>query len=514
MNANTNWEELQKLMAAEPAARALALGVEDADLHDLEHLRSLRPFEDPRYTAADMGNSNLYADFYRDTLRYAAQRKCWYYYDGTVWREDLGGMTASSHAKRLVRLLETLSRELTDLEQQKAAWKRITRMYTLRTRQDMVRDARTVHTVCMDEFDADPWVFNCLNGTLDLRTQAFRPHRADDMLTRAASVHYDPHASCPRWDRFVEEVTAIGGQTQLSLTENQPDPGREKLDFLQKAFGYALTGDTSRECMFILCGTTTRNGKSTLLETVARMMGDYAASARPETLAARTREGVGAPNEDVARLCGKRLVTVSEPENMHQFNAALIKRLTGNDTVTARFLHENSFEYQPRFKIFMNTNHRPMVDDQTLFLSGRLKLVPFERHFAEGQQDRNLKYYFSQPENLSAVLNWCLEGLRRLQLEGLKEPECIAAATNHYRTENDWLNQFMQDCLQPEETARVRMKQVYAVYAEWCRQNGFHQLNSIVFKRMLGERCEITRARMNGGNPIVVLSGYRLHLNE
>ena len=511
MERNPEWNELETLIENDPAARALSMGLEEGDMHALDRLREMRPFEEPRYTAADMGNSNLFADFYRDTLRFAAERGCWYHYNGSVWQPDKGDLAAAALAKELVRLLEKLSAELSGKEQQKAVWKRLSRLYTFRARQDMIRDARTVHPVRMEAFDADPWLLNCLNGTLDLRTQAFRPHRADDLLTRLAPVDYDPAAVCPRWDRFVEEVTAIPEETQLTLTEGQPDPSGEKLNFLQKALGYALTGDTSRECMFILYGATTRNGKSTLLETVSRMLGDYAAAVRPETLAARTRESGGAPSEDLARLRGRRFATVSEPENTHQFNAALVKQLTGNDTLNARFLHENSFEYRPQFKIFMNTNHRPQVNDQTLFLSGRLKVIPFDRHFAENQQDKNLKRYFAQPEHLSAVLNWCLLGLRKLQLEGLREPECIRAAVEGYRADSDWLDQFMQDCLIPETNARTRMKQVYAAYAEWCRQNGFAQVNSIVFKKMMGERGEVARGRpMTNENPTTILLHYRI----
>ena len=515
MHENTEWKDLENLIESDPAARALSMGLEVNDMQDLDRLRALRPFEDARYTAADMGNSYLFADFYRETLRYAAQRGRWYHYDGSAWREDTGDLRAAALLKRLVQLLEKLSAEVEGKDHKKAIWQRLNRLYTLRVRQDILRDARTVHTVRMDEFDADPWLLNCLNGTLNLRTQTFRPHSADDLITNLAPVAYDPAASCPRWDRFVQEITAIPETVQLSITADQPDPSAQKLDFLQKALGYALTGDTSRECMFILYGATTRNGKSTLLETISRMLGDYAAVARPETLAVRGNESGGSPNEDIARLRGKRFVTVAEPENTHRFNASLVKRLTGNDTLNARFLHENSFEYQPQFKLFMNTNHRPTVNDETLFLSGRLKLIPFDRHFAEGQQDKNLKHYFAQPECLSAALNWCLAGLRKLQLEGLAEPDCVRAAIASYREESDWLTQFMQEHLLPDDKARVRMKQVYAAYAAWCRQNGFLQVNSAVFRRMLGEKAVIRKMRPDSNvNAVLVLCGYRLHRED
>lgn len=509
MNENPEWKELETLMASNPSARAAAMGLSLADMEALERLRFLRPFEDPRYTISDMGNSNLFADFTRGCLRYAAQRKCWYHYNGARWQEDTGALMAASLAKKLVVLLDKLSRELESSEQQKNAWKRIAQLYKLRAREEMVRDARTVNPISMDQFDADPWLFNCLNGTLDLRRRVLKPHSADDLLTHLAPVHYDPAARCPRFESFVLQIMSQVSQTQLTM-EDQPDPSAQKLAYLQKSLGYALTGDTSHECMFMLYGATTRNGKSTLLETVSAMMGSYAASINPETLAARHRDG-GAPNEDVARLIGKRLVIAAEPENALQFNASLIKRLTGNDTITARKLHENSFQFRPQFKLFMNTNHRPYVSERTLFDSGRMKVISFERHFAPHEQDPTLKHTFVQPENLSAVLNWCLDGLDMLMKEGLREPEAIKEAVEEYKTDSDWMTLFMQDCLLPDDKARVRMKQVYAAYAEWCRQNGFAQVNSVVFRRMLGERKSVRKMRPDTNeNALLVLEHYRL----
>ena len=148
----------------------------------------------------------------------------------------------------------------------------------------------------------------------------------------------------------------------------------EKVKYLQKAFGYALTGNTRYECLFILYGATTRNGKGTAMETFLRLMGDYGKTARPETIGARFQQNGSAPSEDVARLNGARFVNISEPDKKLTLSAALVKSLTGNDTITARYLHENSFEYRPQFKMFINTNYLPQITDLTLFSSGRIRL--------------------------------------------------------------------------------------------------------------------------------------------
>lgn len=494
MEMNREWQELEELMNTDPAARAMAMNLSREDMQALERLRSMEPFTQERYRDGDIGNSNLYADFFFPVQRYVAQRKHWYWYDGRVWQFDYGSSNAHENAKQLVRLLRLLVREIDQPDLQASAAKRVMKMCIFGKRLHMLDDARSVSPVQMEDFDRDPWLFNCLNGTLDLRTGQLRPHSAEDLITRLAPVAYDPLAVCPRWDQFVDQVMAVPENVQQVMGET--DASAQKSRYLQKAMGYALTGDASRECMFVLYGKTTRNGKSTLLETVGRMMGDYARTARPETFTSRPSSG-SAPNEDVARLRGARLVSVAEPELGFRLSASLIKRCTGNDTLTARYLHESSFQFLPEFKIFMNTNHLPMVTDQTLLTSGRVKIIPFERHFRPEEQDRELKSYFAAQR--SAVLNWCLEGLRLLQEEGLDEPECMKLLEKEHREDCDWLEQFMSDCLVESPGYRTKASEVYVRYREWCVNNGFEILNSMAFRRVLRERVTIKKARPTGG---------------
>ena len=154
--------------------------------------------------------------------------------------------------------------------------------------------------------------------------------------------------------------------------------------------GYALSGDTRFECLFILFGATTRNGKGTLMESVLSVMGDYGSTVRPETISMKQNVSSQNPTEDIARLAGIRFANISEPSKGLLLNAAQVKSMTGNDTLNARFLHENSFDFRPQFKIFMNTNYLPVITDITLFSSGRIMIIPFERHFEENEQDKTL----------------------------------------------------------------------------------------------------------------------------
>ncbi len=177
----------------------------------------------------------------------------------------------------------------------------------------------------------------------------------------------------------------------------------DKARFLQKALGYSVSGDTRFECMFFLYGETTRNGKGTLMESILRVIGDYGRAVRPETIALKHSVNSQNPSEDIARLAGIRLANISESSRGLLLNAAQVKSMTGNDTLNDRFLHENSFDFQPQFKLYVNTNYLPVITDTTLFTSGRVLIIPFDRHFEEYEQDKGLKAEFRKPEVQSAI---------------------------------------------------------------------------------------------------------------
>src|SRR5205823_34233 len=188
--------------------------------------------------------------------------------------------------------------------------------------------------------DADAWLLNVANGTLDLRTGTLRPHDAADCLMALAPTPYEPSAACPQWERFI-------------TTSMQDD--RELATFLQRAAGYSLTGDTREQVLFF-CHGPGQNGKTVFLETLAAVLGpDYAAAAAFTTFLAQRRDGA-APSPDVARLRGTRFVTASEAASTRPFDEPLLKELTGGDTVLARFLNENPFEFRPAFKLWLRAN--------------------------------------------------------------------------------------------------------------------------------------------------------------
>lgn len=427
----------------------------------------INPFETPenrsRYGWNDIGMGYLFADAYKDISRYVLEAGAWYIYDGRVWKPDINGSIVSQQSKDLMDYLLDC-RRLIDNDETREKWVDfISKRLKKSARDTMIADAFSVYPVYMKDFDKDPYIFNCQNCTLNLKDFTQHKHRPDDFLSKISNVVFDPKAKCERWLTFISEIM-------------QDDIG--KAQFVQKALGYALTGDTSKECFFILFGSTSRNGKGTTTETTLHIMGDYGHTTEPETITQKQNHNSGSPSEDIASLKGARFVNISEPDKGIRLNNALVKRVTGGDSIRARFLHQNSFEFRPEFKLFINTNHLPRITDDTVFKSGRVKLIPFERHFEENEQDGNLKHLFKQPENISGIFNWFTEGLKLMKAEGLKQPESVKAATDQYREDSDTIGVFIRECLIKAKSSNTTLKSIYAEYEKYCEENGFNPLNN------------------------------------
>ncbi len=469
------------------------------DFNDLQQtLRELVPAENDRYPWNDIGNGSLFADVFKDIARFVPERKQWHIYDGTRWVSDTGSLKAMELCKALADALMRYALDIHDEHKRKSYIDFCRKWQSRHMRITILSDAQSVYPISMQEFDSDRFLFNCANGTLDLRTMEFRGHSAEDRLTKITPTEYDPHAWSDRYSRFISEI--MSGDT-------------EKAKFLQKALGYSVSGDTRFECMFFLYGETTRNGKGTLMESILRVMGDYGRAVRPETIALKHSVNSQNPSEDIARLAGIRLANISEPSRGLLLNAAQVKSMTGNDTLNARFLHENSFDFQPQFKLYVNTNYLPVITDTTLFTSGRVLIIPFDKHFEEWEQDKGLKAEFGKPEVQSAILNWMLEGYRLLQTEGFTPPQSVIAATNTYYHDSDKIAQFAEDCLVADAGAETKTSELYDAYRTWCAGNGCYVENNknfIAELRKFDAGKVIRKRPRSGGEKTTVLMGYAL----
>ena len=289
---------------------------------------------------------------------------------------------------------------------------------------------------------------------------------------------------------------------------------QEKIRYLQKAIGYGITTDTSLETCFILYGASTRNGKSTLMETLMHMLGGsggYSLQMKPETLAQRQNSDSRVASGDIARLQGARLLNVSEPPKKMIFDVALLKTLLGRDSIVARHLREREFEFTPVFKLFMNTNFLPIIYDDTIFASGRLNVITFDRQFTEAEQDKNLKDKLKEKESLSGIFNWCLDGLRAYREEGLEAPSKVCQATAEYRQESDKLGKFMNECLEVSET-NMTAGVMYTVYEAWCRACGYGCENQgNFFAELKAKNLLFKSGTVEGKTKARVIRGYRIN---
>lgn len=447
-------------------------------------LEAMKPQATDRYKHGEIGLGNIFADYYREIARFNQERGVWYVFDGLIWRADIGGLAVSNLAKQLADALFLYALRITEENTRDDYIRRVKDLQFRRKRKTMVEDARDVYPLTMQDFDRDPYLFNCKNGTLDLRDFSFHKHNPKDYLTMSSPVVYDPEADCPRWKSFISEVMC-GDEDTAS--------------YLQKALGYSLTGISNLECLFLLYGPTSRNGKGTTMETFLRVCGDYGKTSNPEMLSTKFNANTSGPSEEIARLAGVRFVNISEPEKNITFNAALVKRMTGNDTLNARFLHENSFDFRPVFKIFINTNYEPNVNDQTLFDSGRLKVIPFKRHFNDDEQDRGLKDFFAESKNLSGIFNWCLEGYKRFKSEGLEPPEAVKQATDSYKEDSDKIGQFVDDAIDVQADLEDKSSNIYRAYCVWCNENKYYIDNIRAFNKLFKKKFTFESKRPKAG---------------
>jgi len=431
--------------------------------------------ENTLYPRNDIGIARLFYDLHSGVIRYVVEAKTWFAYDGKRWVKNSGAFRAAELCKGFTQGFSeyALAFHGDDEDFTKYAGKLTSR----RNREGILSDARSISPVSLSEFDRDGFLLNCHNGTLNLKTRGLQPHNAADLITKLARVKYDHEASCERWDKFIDEV--MDGDADTTV-------------YLQKALGLALTGSTDFEQFYILFGNKTRNGKTTLTETVSHILADYAATAQPQTFSRRSPDGAAA-SPDIARLKGARLIIMPEPEKGMELNTALIKQLTGGDTYTGRFLNENPFEFPMEGKIFINTNHLPRVSDDTVFASGRAKIIPFERHFTEEEQDKGLKQFFRKGANKSAILNWLITGYWLIQEVGFDPTQRVIQAVAEYREEADVIGLFLTETTVVCEKNRLSTSELYTHYALWTKEYGYKPLNNRNFVIELRRRCDVRK---------------------
>jgi putative DNA primase/helicase len=427
----------------------------------------------------DLGNATRFVTEHHSRLRYVIEGHHWLHWNGHHWVRDHSSTVTTRAAQDTVRGMyrDALAIKDDDKHRENAIkWaKRSASTGSIRAILEQGRAYRQL-AISQEDLDQHPYLLACPNGTINLKTGKLLDSDPSHLLTRATTVPYTPDAPpAHRFYRFLHEV--FGGD-------------RELIDWLRRFVGYCLTGATREHMLAVFYGTGC-NGKSTLLTVLRAILGDLATTSPFETFV-QSRNG-DRPRNDLARLHGARLVTASESNQSRRLDEATIKEITGGDTIAARFLHQEFFEFTPAFKIVLATNHKPRVLGADEGIWRRLRLVPFAQSF-EGRKDDTLDEQLraEYPE----ILRWAVRGCLEWQKDGLGDAEAIKAATREYRAEEDVIGAFLDDCTTPGGTATASA--LYAAYEKWCEEASEDALKARTFGIEIARKDDIKRGKVNG----------------
>jgi putative DNA primase/helicase len=432
----------------------------------------------PEFNQTDIGNAERLVYRFGDKIRYCHLWKKWLIWDERRWCPD-ETTYIKELAKKTVRSIYQEAKDNEDDSKRQSLAKHAVASESESRIRAMVSLAQSDTSVAIspDDFDQDKFLFNCLSGTINLKTGNISPHRKEDYITKIAKVYFDPTARCPQWQNFLNRIM---------------DNNKNLIEFLKRAVGYSLTGDISEQCLFIFFGSGA-NGKSTFLNTINMITGDYGQQTTTETLHVKKP---GAISNDLARLKDARFVTASEAESGQQFAESLIKQMTGEVMISARFLYQELFDFEQTYKIFLGTNHKPVIKGTDNAIWRRIKLIPFEVTIPEYEMDRNLLNKLKDEH--SGILAWAVNGCLEWQKKGLGIPEEVSEATAEYRDEMDSVSSFIHECCIEGNGYHVLSRDLYIEYMKWCDENGDPPLNKNAFGRQLSEKG-FTSSRLTKG---------------
>lgn len=432
-----------KILSAEELAAALGATIE----------QKLPPADTAGFTylSNDTGNGERLVRRYGNMIRYASGK--WYVWNGKRWAPD--------HYRKLDRMAESVVKELlaeaddiADEKERKAKQRFALACGDRSRRAAMVDIAATKRGVlCLPtDFDTDLWGFNLQNGTIDLISGKLKPHDPLDNITKISPVIYDADADCPLWDKFMLEVMC-----------GNP----EMVDFLATTAGYSLTGDTRIQAMFFNHGDG-ENGKGVFLETLAYIIGEYSYTSAFDTFVYHEKSNREV-RSDLAALVGVRFLCAEESSEGHRLDEALIKQLTGENTITTRFLYQDEFSYKPNFKIWMSSNFKPSIRTTDWGTWRRVKMIPWNFRVPADKRDEQLKSKLRR--EASGILNWMLRGLKRYVDRGYRMtyPKIVEQATSEYRSSQDIVGQFVN--AKCDLTGKIQVTDLYNAFKDWAEQS-------------------------------------------
>lgn len=436
-----------------------------------------------RYMLDDSGNAERLIDLHGKDLHFSFTNNVWYIWNGKCWEVDETGEIQRRADDTIAQMSNDLKElrlknEEDDYVTKLGKWISKSRSYNTLTNMIKVSRHKPGIAILPAQMDSDRSKFNCLNGTIDLRNGQIHKHNREDIITKLAPVEYKKGAKCDLWLSFLDRIM---------------DGNKELIEFMQKAIGYSLTGSITEQCIFIAFGNGS-NGKSTFLETISAMIGDYAMNTQAETIMAKDKSN--SSTQDLARLKGARFVTTVEPEEGKRLSEGLVKQISGGDPITCRFLYGKEFEYVPDFKLWMATNHKPVIKGTDNGIWRRIRLIPFTVTIPDNEKDTDLPKKLKA--ELSGILNWAIEGCLKWQKDGLGMPLAVQAATEGYRSDMDILKNFLHECCIGKKDMVLASTTLYKVYQIWCERNGEHPISQVKLGIKLKDRGMVSKA-IHGG---------------
>ncbi|OIJ22009.1 hypothetical protein BKP45_04855 [Anaerobacillus alkalidiazotrophicus] len=431
-----------------------------------------------RFPLTDLGNAKRLVAKHGADIRYCHSQSDWYIWNGRHWEKDDTGEIVR-RAKDTVQSIQKEAKCPSLSEKQKKALLNHARLCENKSKiYSMITLAQSEEgiPIRIQELDKDPMLFNVENGTLNLNDGNIYPHNRKDKLSKISPVVYDNNAECPTWLSFLEKIM---------------DGDQEIIGYLQRVLGYSLTGLVTEQKFWFLFGSGA-NGKSTFLETLSYILGDYCKTTPMETFMRKNSEGV--PN-DIADLKGARFVTANETELGRQFAESKMKHLTGGETVKARFLFKEFFEFVPQFKIFIAGNHKPIIKETKDAIWRRLRLIPFTVRIQDHEKDDKL--IDKLKSEASGISNWLVKGCLLWQSEGLNCPESVMQVTEAYRQEMDVVQSFVNDCCTVHPQLKDSAANLYDCYIGWANDKGEYTLSQKAFGTNLREKG-YTQKTING----------------
>ncbi len=422
-----------------------------------------------------LGSVYRFLDRYGKDMRFLTESRNWVYWDGRRWATDRGGYSWT-------RAVDTVERAFTDcMPWTSGDSKKLTRV------ENYVQSAKTTShikgvvegsslmpgvPVTETAFDLDPDMINCVNGMVDLRTGKVFPHSRDAMMSKLVQHRYEPGAQAPMFMDFMKEIMC-GDQ--------------ELVDFLQVYFGYGLTGLPPDRIFAIFYGSG-RNGKSTLIQIISEILGDYHVTIRSQSImSGKDGDRPDKIGEDLIPLRGARLCTMQESDRSSKLNEGKIKEMTGRDMMRCRYLHSNLWlAFVNTSKMILTTNHRPRVTGQDPGIWDRIAMVPFEARIPEEKIDPDLSSKILEAE-AEGVLAWMVAGAIKFYAAGKKvvRPKAVINSTDEYRSDEDMLGKFVEATMTSATLGRVKVSTLMEVYKRWMTANG--DQNAILGSRRFAE---------------------------